>query len=242
MNSNLTHPPASPAYLAVLRSPVGLGVATSLLLSTVIVTDLLSIASGGYLYDLLRGMPDSAAALETVPGVERGQSYYDITGLFQSLLYLSTGIVYVCWLFRLRDNAEVFAPGTHRRGRNWTGWSWLIPVVNLWFPRRVTLDIWDASRPVEPYGTGRPGHGLINLWWCFWLAESFVALAGDAVYETAESIGGTNVGLGLFMLSDLLDIICAVLAIRLVRTLTHMQHVKAMNGPAGRDAAPHSQG
>ncbi|MFD5065475.1 DUF4328 domain-containing protein [Streptomyces sp. NPDC058394] len=241
MNSNSTHAPASPAYLAVLRSPVGLGVATSLLLCTVIVTDILSIALGGYLYDLLRGMPRSATALGTFPGVENGRFYYDLSGLLQSLLYLSTGIVYVCWLYRLRDNAEVFAPGTHRRGRSWTGWSWLIPVVNLWFPRRITLDIWDASRPVGPYAPNRPGHGLINLWWGFWLAGGFVALAGGAVYDTAESIGQTNVGLGLVMLSDLLDVVCAVLAVRLVRTLTHMQHVKALNGPTGRDAEPHSQ-
>lgn len=52
-----------------MRSPVGLGLATSLLLGVVIVTDVLSLASGAHLYDLLRGMPDDRAALWTVPGV-----------------------------------------------------------------------------------------------------------------------------------------------------------------------------
>ncbi|MFD5030703.1 DUF4328 domain-containing protein [Streptomyces sp. NPDC058220] len=238
---NATHTAAlSPAYLAVLRSPIGLGLATSLLLGAVIVTDVLSLASGAHLYDLLRSMPRAQAALWTVPGVEDRQLYYDLFGLLQSVFYLSTGIVYVCWLFRLRDNAEVFAPGTHRRGRSWTGWGWLIPVVNLWFPRRITLDIWDASRPVGPYSPDRPGRGLINLWWGFWLAQGFIALAGGAVYDTAESIGPTKVGLGLLMVSDLLDIVCAVLAVRLVRTLTHMQHVKARYGSTAQEGVPFS--
>ncbi|MFC5170851.1 MULTISPECIES: DUF4328 domain-containing protein [Streptomyces] len=236
MNTNATHTAApSPAYLAVLRSPVGLGLATSLLLGAVIVTDVLSLASGAHLYDLLRGMPHDRAALWAVPGVEDRQRSYDLLGLLRSVFYLATGIVYVCWLYRLRDNAEVFAPGTHRHGRSWTGWGWIVPVVNLWFPRRVTLDIWDASRPAGPHSPDRPGHGLINLWWGFWLAQGFISLAGGAVYDTAESIGPTNVALGLLMASDLLDIVCAVLAVRLVRTLTHMQHDRAREGSAVRE-------
>lgn len=231
MNTNSRHSPtATPAYLAVLRSPVGLGVATSLLLVAVIITDVLSIASGSYLYDLLRGLPRSAATPVTVAGVEDRQLYYDLAGLLQSLLYLVTGIVYVCWLYRLRDNAELFAPGAHRRGRSWTGWCWIIPVVNLWYPRRITLDIWNASRPAEPNALNDQGNGLINLWWGFWLAEGLLALAGSAAYDTAGSIGRTNVSIGLLMVSDVLDIVCAIFAIRLVRTLTHMQHDMALSG------------
>ncbi|MGQ4718579.1 DUF4328 domain-containing protein [Streptomyces anulatus] len=236
MNTNATRTAApSPAYLAVLRSPVGLGLATSLLLGAVIATDVLSLASGAHLYDLLRGMPYDRAALWTVPGVEGRQRAYDLFGLLRSVFYLATGIVYVCWLYRLRDNAEVFAPGTHRHGRSWTGWGWIVPVVNLWFPRRITLDIWEASHPAGPHAPDRPGHGLINLWWGFWLAQGFISLAGGAVYDTAESIGPTNVALGLLMASDLLDIVCAVLAVRLVRTLTHMQHVRVREGATVRE-------
>ncbi|MFD5115690.1 DUF4328 domain-containing protein [Streptomyces sp. NPDC058391] len=243
MNSTTRSAPASsPAYLAVLRSPVGLGVATSLLLVAVIITDILSIASGGYLYDLLRSLPDSAAALGVVSDAENRQVYYDLVGRLQSLLYLFTGIVYVCWLYRLRDNAEVFAPGAHRRGRSWTGWCWLIPVVNLWFPRRITLDIWNASRPAEPRVPSRPGHGLINLWWGFWLAEGLFALGGGVAYEAAKSIGQTNASIGLLILSDVFDIVCAVLAVRLVRTLTHMQHIKLLAGLTVRDGKTEVQG
>ncbi|MFJ8978098.1 DUF4328 domain-containing protein [Streptomyces sp. NPDC102282] len=195
-----------------------------------IITDILSIASGGYLYVLLRGLPESAAALDAVSHAGNGLLYYDLAGMLQSLLYLSTGIVYVCWLYRLHDNAEVFAPGAHRRGRSWTGWCWLIPVVNLWFPRRVTLDIWNASRSAESQAISRPGHGLINLWWGFWLAEGLFALVGGVAYEAAESIGQTIASIGLLVLADVFDIVCAVLAVRLVRTLTHMQHIKLQAG------------
>ncbi|MCX4786583.1 MULTISPECIES: DUF4328 domain-containing protein [unclassified Streptomyces] len=239
MNTNATHAVApAPAYFAVLRSPVGLGLATSLLLVAVIVADVLSLVSGGYLYGLLRGAADPGAAVLSVPGIEKRQLVYNLFGLLQSLLYITTGIVYLCWLYRLRDNAEVFAPGTHRRHRSWTAWGWLLPVVNLWFPRRITLDIWNASRPEGPYAPDRPGRGPINLWWGFWLVQGFVALVGGAVYDMTQSVGTANVGLGLLMLADLLDIACAVLAIRLVRTLTHMQHVKGMHGPVARSGEP----
>lgn len=54
----------------------------------------------------------------------------------------------------------------------------------------------------------------------------------------AESVGPTNAGLGLLMLADVLDIVCAVLAIRLVRTLTHMQHIKARYGSTAQEGEP----
>ncbi|MFC9283409.1 DUF4328 domain-containing protein [Streptomyces collinus] len=44
-----------------------------------------------------------------------------------------------------RANAEVFAPSKHTKSRGWAAWGWFCPVVNLWFPRRITLDIRDAS-------------------------------------------------------------------------------------------------
>ncbi len=231
MNPNHNYAPAPPTYPAVLRSPVGLGVAACVLLWIVVAVDVLSLVAGGYLYGLLAGVPRSGAAPDAVAGLDGRQVVYDLVGLVQSLLFLATGVVCICWLYRLRDNAEIFAPGMHRQKRGWTGWGWVVPVVNLWFPRRITVDIWDASLPAGPYAPARPGHGLIDLWWGLWLAEGFFALAGSGLYEGAESIGEMNRALGLLSLSDVLDIGCAVLAVRLVRVLTRMQDVKAWQGP-----------
>ncbi|MFE9498788.1 DUF4328 domain-containing protein [Streptomyces collinus] len=54
----------------------------------------------------------------------------------------------------------------HTNSRGWAICGWFCPVVNLWFPRRVALDTWDAGAawadrpgPVfgQALGCGRPG-------------------------------------------------------------------------------------
>lgn len=57
------------------------------------------------------------------------------------------GIVFVIWLMRARENAENLSPYPHRRTRGWLFGGWLVPVVNLWFPKQIVDDIWRASSP-----------------------------------------------------------------------------------------------
>ncbi|WP_354644537.1 DUF4328 domain-containing protein [Kitasatospora camelliae] len=79
-------------------------------------------------------------------------------------------VVTVCWTRRCRLNAEAFAPGTHRYGPGLAVWGWLIPVGNLWIPRRVMLDVRRAS------GLTGPAR-LIEGWWWVRLVKLPVALA-----------------------------------------------------------------
>ncbi|MFI0902108.1 DUF4328 domain-containing protein [Streptomyces sioyaensis] len=55
------------------------------------------------------------------------------------------------WFHRARVNAEVFAPEYHEKARGCAIWGWSVPVVNLWFPRRVAIDIL-AAAPRRPSG------------------------------------------------------------------------------------------
>ncbi|MEU6239724.1 DUF4328 domain-containing protein [Streptomyces sp. NPDC047024] len=202
---------ALPPGLA-LRSPVGLGRAAVTLLALVAVADLFAVWADALQLDGAgSGRTSGLADLAT-----------GLSGGAQVLTLLGAMVVYLCWLYRVRINAEVFDLASQSLRRGWAIGAWFCPVVNLWFPRRIVLDIWDASAP-----QGRPaGHGLINGWWALWLVS---VVADEAA--TREVTEGAVWTARVLLFSDLTDMVAAVLAALVVLRLTRMQNEKAL-GPS----------
>ncbi|WP_159447727.1 DUF4328 domain-containing protein [Streptoalloteichus hindustanus] len=115
---------------------------------------------------------DENAAVDSL-AVDRNDTLHALTSLLQFATLIATGVVLVVWLFRARANAEAMVPAPHHLGRTWLVIGWLVPVVSLWFPKRIMDDIWRASHPNTPSTcydlnlTNRPGLGYA--WWAAWL-------------------------------------------------------------------------
>ncbi|MGW2211099.1 DUF4328 domain-containing protein [Streptomyces sp. NPDC001781] len=184
-------PPGPP-----LRSPGGLGRAAVLMLGLVGAGDAVGIWA-----DLAKPSSPVGSGLAVAQGV----------------LLLATAVVYLCWLWRVRVNAEVLDASSQSRARWWTIVGWFVPFVNLWFPRRIVLDAWDASAP-----QGRPsGHGLVDLWWTAWVVDLIV----DRLLRVES-------GAGMLAVADGVDLVAAVLAAAVVLRLTRMQNERALRGPS----------
>ncbi|MGW6056401.1 DUF4328 domain-containing protein [Streptomyces sp. NPDC055189] len=245
-----SQPPPRPGYMsdghpAWLRSPVALGRATVALLGVVIAADLYSLWAGsvvqGVMKDLL-GADYGAGygSADLVREAERADTLYAVSSWLQTAALVATCVVFLCWFYRVRVNAEVFEPHIHSKTRGWTVGSWFVPIVNLWFPRRIALDIWDASgdRQVALDRTltlgdasGRARHPLVNGWWTLWVAGILVGRWASMQYWEAEEAEEIDGAISALMLADVIDIAAAVLAILVVLRLTRMQDAKARSGP-----------
>ncbi|MFC8130066.1 DUF4328 domain-containing protein [Streptomyces sp. NPDC057302] len=236
---------ASVARPAWLRSPVGLARASIALLGVVIAADLYSLWAGTVVQDVMDDLIESRftagyGATELVRDAERADTMYAVSGWLQTAALVATCVVFLCWFHRVRVNAEVFEPHIHSKTRGWTVGGWFVPVVNLWFPRRIALDIWDASgdRSValdrtmtlgDP--TTRATHPLINGWWTLWVASLLVGRWAASGYWAAEEADEIDAAISRMMFADVLHIAAAVMAILFVRRLTRMQEAKAKAGP-----------
>ncbi|WP_433859194.1 DUF4328 domain-containing protein [Streptomyces kronopolitis] len=224
-------PPSSGRYgppgpQPVLRSPIGLSKAVMALLGLVIVADLFALWQGNRSYQLLGRLLDDLGSV-TAQEIDRADSLYGASGIVQFVATVATAAVFVVWFHRTRVNAEVFAPDYHTKKRAWAIWGWFVPVANLWFPRRVAIDIWNASADARSRS-----RALLNGWWALWLVNLiFGRLAGQR-YSRARTAGEIKGALAGLMASDVFNIAAAVLAILFVHRLTRMQHEKALRGPA----------
>ncbi|WP_329365110.1 DUF4328 domain-containing protein [Streptomyces sp. NBC_01483] len=218
---------APPYGVARLRSPVGLGRAVAVLLGVVVAVDLFAIRAGVKVYDAAGTILDGGVGEAVQRDVEHTDSVMTAVGVVQLVSLAATVVAYLVWFYRVRINAEVFDPFGQEMGRAWTGWGWFVPVVNLWFPRRIMLNTWDASRPAG----SRTAHGLVNAWWAMWTITLVVGRAGFVSYRGAETAADLYGAAGEVLFADVTGLVAAVLAVLVVLRLTRMQNEKALRGP-----------
>lgn len=215
------HPP-TPAPVPY-RSPKGLAVAATVLLGTVAVVDLLDAAASFVArgaYQRLVEDPGLPGDVTVGPDLMVGG-----TSMLRLLVFLAAAVVFVCWFVRVRKNAELLAPqAPHARKAGWVGWGWIVPVVSFWFPYQIARDSWRAS--AAQVGV-RASEGLLGLWWAAWLLTLGFGRVDQRMYLDAETSEEYVTSFGLTVVTDLVDVVAAVLAILVVRRLTAMQEAKA---------------
>ncbi|MFF4222042.1 DUF4328 domain-containing protein [Streptomyces sp. L500] len=230
----------------------GVRTALNVLLGVVALLLMLQIAAigqqRGVIQDILaNGHPSSS----TSDAVDDADSFADAMTVLSFLGMAATAVLWVIWFRRVRLNAEVFAPGTHRFGSGWAVGSWFTPVVNLWFPKQMANDIYRASAPGGPQSAPK---GLLNAWWVLWIAANVLSTVGDGMSSVASArlrrpLAGSdwesavellNSSLAVSGFSALLLLADTVLALLVVRQLTRMQEQRALAGPPAMPPVPPS--
>lgn len=204
-----------------LRSPVGLGRAVVVLFALVGLADLAAAVLGLRMAGLVDRMIGGDLAAE-----DRWSEIEDvslrITGLW-SLAYLASIVVFLVWFRRTRVNAGVFDPYGHSLGSGWAVGAWFVPVLNLWMPRRVASDTWDASgSPAD-----RRSPLLLNLWWVTFVLDTVLGNGSTRVLDRAEELAAIARGYRLVAFCEAFSVVHAVIAVLFVLALTRRQDARA---------------
>jgi hypothetical protein len=217
-----------------LTDTSGLGVAVIVLSCLLTLGDVLTAATSFSAVDSNRQASLTGEAVFT--------AYDGITLI--GLLVLPTWIVTSIWLNAARRNAVRLAPQEVRRGPAWCWLGWIVPIVSLWFPKRMVDDVWRATASSLPPGhpdRREPHHQLhqpTGLWWGLWIV--YVAL-GNLSGQLSLRLGDRPDG-GVFPALDVTVAIISVVAlifwIRVVRNVSRVQHQLA-TGPVAPAAGPY---
>lgn len=166
------------------------------------------------------GMPasgpmDQGGGRHRLPtGLEDGYHIVDTLG---SGITVLCAAMFLNWLWRVRDNARAFSGERPRYSGIWVYVGWVVPVMNLWVPRGIVVDVHRASAPGERLPD------VVNWWWGLWLA----GLAGGVglIYadDTDDVIVRAYTHVWQLLAADAAVIGAAVAAALVVRALTQTQ-------------------
>ncbi|MFH8338777.1 DUF4328 domain-containing protein [Streptomyces sp. AM6-12] len=225
-------PPFAPGPGFGLRSPAGLGLAAAVLLGLVAAADLFACVADQMEASAAQDLLGGGVGEDLLRRAHRADTLYNAASITQGATLVAAAVVYLCWLWLVRRNAGVFEPYGHRMKRGWAIGGWFVPIVNLWFPRRVVLDTWTASVPPGTRVRTTP----VNAWWTLWILSLLVSRAAGRQYADAHDPGELVSAARLMLFSDALDAAAAILAVLVVVHLTRMQQRRILAGPGALPA------
>jgi hypothetical protein len=145
-------------------------------------------------------------------------------GLMQVAVYIVTIVAFLMWLYRSYENLPSF--GVRRNNIKYSsGWavgSFFVPFVSLVVPYRAMKELWNKSVPnSEEMFSDLGPPGFFPLWWAVWLVSNFanqlyfrLSWRGQLTAEVSATFG---------VLTGILDILAAILAIMVVREIDRQQ-------------------
>ncbi|MEV6113539.1 DUF4328 domain-containing protein [Streptomyces sp. NPDC052109] len=192
------------------------------------------LAAGGLLFAglawIARGVWEARLAVAGEPSagppVREDGAHRPLDALEDSYHWVTavgTGAAFVCallflsWLWRLRDNARALSGRTPKYLGFWVYLGWVLPVFNLWIPRGIVADAFRGSAP----GRGLPGS--VNVWWTLWLIGMLGGVGIVYRDSTDEMIGRAYSEVWPLLLADAAVVGAAVAGAFAVRAVTAVQ-------------------
>ncbi|WP_327282054.1 DUF4328 domain-containing protein [Streptomyces sp. NBC_01205] len=215
----------------VLRSPRGLAVAVTAMLSVAGAVNLFAAGIGAYLFSLMTSVIADPAAVGD-HALRQGDDLTTVASVLQNLIMVATAVVFVVWFHRVRVNGEIFRPDAFSQTRGWAVGAWFIPIGNLFLPFRTAKEIWTASTQFAPDGSFRQvSNAPVNAWWALWVGSLVLDRIFSRLYQQAGTPQALRDASAVGVASGLCTVAAAVFAIVFVRRLTALQTVKAAQGP-----------
>jgi len=134
---------------------------SSSLLSAVWIVALASIPSAQTYRDQLAS---GAAADQIVTA-------YDAMAVIIPITMISSWVITSRWLKQLHITATAANPNAIRLKLPWVFWSWIVPVVSLWFPKQIIEDLLKANG--EDDAKSLIGKDSLT-WWLTWVGFALV--------------------------------------------------------------------
>ncbi len=149
-----------------------------------------------------------------------------ILGILQSVLLITSAIVFLFWFRRAYENLGRVKVNTAYNSQ-WTIWGWVVPIMNLFRPVQMMNEIWDRTQ--EKLGSFdyrnnvvRDGL-LIGSWWTLHIINSFISryvMKTAFKEDTLEQLIETTKA---YIISDLLVIPEGLLLVFIIHRISKME-------------------
>jgi hypothetical protein len=214
-------PPARrivPSAVKSLRLPA---IAAQVMLAVWVPFGAVAVAFGFAQRSLLHRIMDDPSQVRYSELVTDQNRVDAINAVYLGLLAV-TAIAFVVWFHRAYRNLDAL-DSPRRFGTGWAIGAWVVPVVNLYMPKRIADDIWaanqDPSTDTRTHGMPAPKSALIYCWWGAWIVAAILGIIVGRSPDptTLQEMLDRN---GLYLARDVALVVPAVLAIFVVRRVT----------------------
>jgi len=204
---------------------------TTYLLLTCLALDAVAIAAGLSQRALLARL---AVGVQLHPGdVAANDARHRLVGLLKVAALLGTGIVWLAWVHRAYGNLGLVGSKRSRFPQGWAVGYWLIPFVNLVRAYQTMKDLWLRSESLNDRDgyDNLPAPAFLTTWWGVYWTWAAVERVFGFLAPNTQSVGDLTNVTDLEMLVNVVGIVAALLAIKVVREID--RHQQRFYDPTG---------
>lgn len=136
---------------------------------------------------------------------------------------MATATAFLAWLSRSVENAPPLGAGTPKDSpRAAIGW-WFVPIASLVKPYQIVADLY--RRMAAPGSAQTASVTIVAVWWLCFIGQGFLARVAQVLPMT--SLDTIRTGLSILLISSVIDLVAAGLAIVIVRRIQQGADVRA---------------
>ena len=191
---------------------------------TAIVDFVLTAEVAAFIDDVESGTLRRAELRERASDLEEFATALQITS---AVFFVAAAVAWMVWLWAARRNAGVLDTWPFSRSQGWVIAGWLVPIVNLWFPKQIVDDTWLATeRFLAPEDAPPPRRPLLV--WAWWTAfVAYVILARVVQRMSGDTLDELNRLVTLERVLDGVCVLAAVLGVTVIWRITRRQDAAA---------------
>ena len=224
---------AYPGYTHPYQSPRIRATWTRVLLAATCLATLLHMAMTNGVLDLVSQR--DAGQFVTQAQLVEAQEPVDAALVLVVVVQIPAIVLFLMWVHRASRNLPALGAHGQRFSPAWAvGW-WFVPIMFLFRPYQVMMEIWRGSDATMPQAwQDGPITALLPWWWILWIASAVAAVLSIFNGEfLSEAYAPTAASLQWELLSGALTICAGVLAILVVRRITSRQDERHLRMKTG---------
>jgi hypothetical protein len=155
----------------------------------------------------------------------------NISDMLQAVLSLAYLVIFILcivffikWFRRAYYNLHQLRWHNARYTEGWAAGSWFIPIISLWWPYQIMMDIWKGTQNALKERLGEPqSAAIVGWWWTFYLISSIFGNISAKFGWNAEELDELLVSTKLDLIGDIISIPAIILAILMIRRTSNFE-------------------
>jgi len=140
------------------------------------------------------------------------------------IIFILAIIFFIMWFRRAYYNLHELPWHNARYTEGWAAGSWFVPVINLWWPYQIMVDIWRGTQNALKERLGEPQPTtIIGWWWALRLTSSFVSQISARITGDAKGIDELITATQFELISDILTIPAIIITIVMIQRTSNFE-------------------
>ena len=142
-----------------------------------------------------------------------------VVNIAHILIVILSIVFFIMWFRRAYYNLHMLPWNNARYTEGWAAGSWFVPIINLWWPYQIMIDIWRGTQYALKERLGEPrSAAIVGWWWALHLITTFynnisARIGWDAEQDIDSLLTSTKVD----FIGEILSIPAIIITIILIQ-------------------------